>query len=243
VSGGPRMSLADLAQTRAWADPRNRQRLAEAAGGVRPVKRGVDFVPESEASEAAGLPPAIHEQPTSLQQDCRQPPAAPDFRPLLLACTPELLPIPRDLAGEALLQAGLVLHVRVGVHNGLWNLSVRDNYLNIPVRVPSEKECAGSPALIRLRQKKLAEAKRAGARRKAAGMMPGWPDLTLEGPDLARAGGTAHAEVKLPGEGPSPEQRACIAWLRSWGRAVEIVHDWNELLAFMAACGVPGAMP
>lgn len=32
MSGGLRMSLADLTQTRAWADPRNRQRLAEAAG-------------------------------------------------------------------------------------------------------------------------------------------------------------------------------------------------------------------
>lgn len=59
MSGGLRMSVADLAQTRAWADPRNRERIAEAAGLAGPMVARNGTAREAPAGHReAGFAPA-----------------------------------------------------------------------------------------------------------------------------------------------------------------------------------------
>jgi hypothetical protein len=54
MSGGLRMSLADLAQTRAWADPRNRRLVAEAAGLAAPPRIDATAEPRKDVSTDDG---------------------------------------------------------------------------------------------------------------------------------------------------------------------------------------------
>jgi hypothetical protein len=205
------MTFAELTQTRAWADPRNRERVAE----------------------AAGLPPASRKQASSLPQDCRQPPAAPDIHALTLAVLGEERRVPR-LVGEDGLQAEIVTRLDIGTRAGKWSIVPVILRNDIRVRTASDAELTASPALAHWHQRQQRQAWREGARAKAMGMRPGAPDLLLLSP-----AGFGFLECKSPGAGLRPEQRAwrdlaaAMGWrwglARSWDDALRAVAAWRWL--------------
>jgi hypothetical protein len=203
------MTFAELTQTRAWADPRNRERVAE----------------------AAGLPPASRKQASSLRQDCRQPPAAPDLHALTLAVLGEPRRVPR-LVGEDGLQAEIVTRLDIGTRAGKWSIVPVILRNDIRVRTASDAELTASPALAHWHQRQQRQAWREGARAKAMGMRPGAPDLLLLSP-----AGFGFLECKSPGAGLRPEQRAWRDLAAAMGWRWGLARSWDDALRALAAWG------
>jgi hypothetical protein len=203
------MTFAELTQTRAWADPRNRERVAE----------------------AAGLPPASRKQASSLPQDCRQPPAAPDIHALTLAVLGEERRVPR-LVGEDGLQAEIVTRLDIGTRAGKWSIVPVILRNDIRVRTASDAELTASPALAHWHQRQQRQAWREGARAKAMGMRPGAPDLLLLSP-----AGFGFLECKSPGAGLRPEQRAWRDLAAAMGWRWGLARSWDDALRALAAWG------
>jgi hypothetical protein len=203
------MTFAELTQTRAWADPRNRERVAE----------------------AAGLPPASRKQASSLPQDCRQPPAAPDLHALTLAVLGEPRRVPR-LVGEDGLQAEIVTRLDIGTRAGKWSIVPVILRNDIRVRTASDAELTASPALAHWHQRQQRQAWREGARAKAMGMRPGAPDLLLLSP-----AGFGFLECKSPGAGLRPEQRAWRDLAAAMGWRWGLARSWDDALRALAAWG------
>lgn len=82
------------------------------------------------------------------------------------------------------------------------------------VHVPNGSKLAGTEA----------QRARAGARLKAEGMMPGFPDLLVYG----RGGRIAHIEVKAEGGRQQPTQRACEQWLSEWGHLYAVCRSQDD---------------
>lgn len=72
-----------------------------------------------------------------------------------------------------------------------------------------------------------------GRRIKADGMITGWPDLTVVGPE----GLVAFLEVKAPGGKLSPAQREIGEMLCRMGHAWQVVHSQDETVAWLQAWG------
>jgi hypothetical protein len=142
--------------------------------------------------------------------------------------------LPR-LEGEDSVQAQICLGFDVGTRAGRWAIVPVILRNDVRVRTASEAElsaAAGSPALARWHHKQQRQAWREAGRAKAMGLRPGAPDLLLLTP-----GDFGFLEVKSPGAGLRPEQRAwrdlCAAagWhhgvARSWQDALAIVRAWG----------------
>jgi hypothetical protein len=207
VSGGPRMSLADLAQTRAWADPRNRQRLAEAAG-----------LPAHNGEHNPGVVSA-------------SAPAAPDLHALTLAVLGEPRRLPR-LDGEDAIQADIVFRLDVGTRAGRWNIVPVILRNDIRVRTASDAELAAAPALAHWHQRQQRQAWKEGARAKAMGLRPGAPDLLLLSP-----AGFGLLECKSRGVGLRPEQRAWRDLAAATGWHWGLARSWDDALRALTAWG------
>jgi hypothetical protein len=72
-----------------------------------------------------------------------------------------------------------------------------------------------------------------GRRIKADGMITGWPDLTVVGPE----GLVAFLEVKAPGGKPSPAQAEIGKMLRYMGHTWEVVHSQDQAVIWLQAWG------
>jgi hypothetical protein len=106
--------------------------------------------------------------------------------------------------GEDAVQAAIVWQIRLGTLRGDWTILVQMNRNDIRQRLDS----AG---------------RREGARAKAMGLQPGWPDLSVHWP-----GGSGLLECKDGTAGLMPEQRDVHALLRRWGQRVAVVRSWNQ---------------
>lgn len=78
---------------------------------------------------------------------------------------------------------------------------------------------------------------REGARRKARGCLPGWPDL-----GIIHRGVTYYVEIKTPTGRLTKEQRERHASLRAAGAIVSVCRTLDEVLEFLRANGVPVRM-
>lgn len=226
------MSVADLAASGVLEHGRNRQRLAEAAGlpmAEPDVPVAGPLSSDEEARERRRAPPAGPAGPAT-----GVPLAATSLHDLVLAVLGEPRRLPR-LDGEDGLQAQICLGFDVGTRAGRWAIVPVILRNDIRVRTASEAElgaAARSPALVRWHQKQQRQAWREAGRAKAMGLRPGAPDLLLLTP-----GDFGFLEVKSPGEGLRPEQRAwrdlCAAagWhhgvARSWSDALAVVRCWG----------------
>lgn len=74
-----------------------------------------------------------------------------------------------------------------------------------------------------------------GARLKQEGMITGWPDLTLVGPDKR----IAFFEVKAEKGRTSDAQDECIAMLRRLGHDVAVVRSQDEAVLMLQEWGWP----
>jgi hypothetical protein len=74
-----------------------------------------------------------------------------------------------------------------------------------------------------------------GARLKQEGMIPGWPDLTLVGPDKR----VAFLEVKAAKGRTSDAQDDCLAMLRRMGHDVAVVRSQDEAVLMLQEWGWP----
>jgi hypothetical protein len=74
-----------------------------------------------------------------------------------------------------------------------------------------------------------------GARLKQEGMITGWPDLTLVGPDKR----VAFLEVKAPKGRTSDAQDECIAMLLRMGHDVAVVRSQDEAVVKLQEWGWP----
>jgi hypothetical protein len=208
------MTFAELTQTRAWADPRNRERVAE----------------------AAGLPPASRKQASSLPQDCRQPPAAPDIHALTLAVLGEERRGPY-LEGEDATQSDVRWFVDQGTRAGKWAIVLVAIYNEVRVRSASKAELARRPELRpwHERQQRLAQVE--GARTRMMGRRKGAPDcLAINvGLEPVRFG---LIEVKFPPNKLSDEQETWRDWCDAagvdWALATHPTHREDVLRAFRA---------
>ena len=75
----------------------------------------------------------------------------------------------------------------------------------------------------------------AANRSKRLGELPGFPDITVFGPDKF----TAMMEVKSKTGTASADQKEVMFWLSDCGFPVAIVKDIDHALSFLAANGVP----
>lgn len=83
------------------------------------------------------------------------------------------------------------------------------------VHVPNGSKLAGTPE----------QRARAGARLKADGMVPGWPDLLVYG-----AGGRiGHIEVKAEGSYQQDTQKACERWLKGRGHLYAVCRSIDDV--------------
>lgn len=80
---------------------------------------------------------------------------------------------------------------------------------------------------------------RRGKRNKRMGVLAGWPDVELVGPD----GRARFLEIKLPGGSLSAAQKARHAELRGCGCPVTVVRSVGEAMAQAAAWGLTHARP
>jgi hypothetical protein len=72
-----------------------------------------------------------------------------------------------------------------------------------------------------------------GVRLKQEGMITGWPDLTLVGPDKR----VAFLEVKAPKGRTSAAQDDCIAMLRRMGHDVAVVRSQDDAVLMLQEWG------
>jgi len=75
---------------------------------------------------------------------------------------------------------------------------------------------------------------REGARRKARGCRPGWPDI-----GVVYRGVTYYVEIKTPKGRLSPEQKMRHTELRAAGARVGVCRSAEEVLAFLRESGIP----
>lgn len=83
------------------------------------------------------------------------------------------------------------------------------------VHVPNGSKLAGTPE----------QRARAGARLKADGLVPGFPDLLIYGPGQ-RIG---HIEVKAPAGRVQDTQRACQAWLEALEHKYAVCRSTDDV--------------
>ncbi|KXV48735.1 hypothetical protein AD945_06180 [Gluconobacter albidus] len=75
---------------------------------------------------------------------------------------------------------------------------------------------------------------REGARRKARGCLPGWPDLGIVWNER-----TYYIELKAPKGRLSPEQKVKHAELRAAGAKVGVCRSLDEVIDFLRSVGMP----
>jgi hypothetical protein len=91
------------------------------------------------------------------------------------------------------------------------------------VHVPNGSKLAGTPQ----------QRARAGARLKADGLRPGFPDLLVYG----SGGRIGHIEVKAPGGYQQPTQRRCQEWLLSIGHRYAVCRSTEDADAALVSWG------
>lgn len=229
MSGGLRMSVAELAASGVLEHGRNRQRLAEAAGFG--LQRQGALAPASPVVAPGQVGAGRGGRDRASSDGTDAPLKAPDINTLALAVLGEPRRLPR-LEGEDGIQADIVFRFDVGTRARKWSIIPIILRNDIRVRTASDAELAAAPALAHWHQRQQRQAWKEGARAKAMGMRPGAPDLLLLSP-----AGFGFLECKSPGAGLRPEQRAwrdlCAAsgwhWglARSWDDALKAVTAWN----------------
>jgi hypothetical protein len=68
---------------------------------------------------------------------------------------------------------------------------------------------------------------------KSMGLLPGFPDLIVYGPE----GRVAHLEVKIEGEKADPKQVACHEWMQDWGHKVAVVRSLEDVAETLEGWG------
>lgn len=93
----------------------------------------------------------------------------------------------------------------------------------VAVHVPNGSKLAGTP-----KQRAMA-----GARLKAEGILPGFPDLLV----YASGGRVGHIEVKAAGNYQQPTQKACQAMLEGLGHRYAVCRSGADLVDALRAWG------
>ena len=68
---------------------------------------------------------------------------------------------------------------------------------------------------------------------KSLGLMPGFPDLIVYGPD----GKIGHMEVKVEGEHADPRQVDVHTWMADWGHRVVVVRSLLDVTETLSEWG------
>lgn len=92
-----------------------------------------------------------------------------------------------------------------------------------PVHVPNGSKLAGTPE----------QRKRAGARLKADGLVPGFPDLIV----LGTEGRTGFIEVKAEGSYQQDTQKACEARMKAMGHHYAVCRSLDDVDETLARWG------